>query len=419
MRGIHVIVPVDKENMITTILENLKVFYEKIVGKDKVLIIISVEDEYVETVIDAIKKVGVGTLYGTYQVYNLEFAARTTEPFIKRGAKRVSREEILSDIRDQAEFNRTYALSCILAAVLATLGLLTDNVIITIASMIIAPLIGPILGTSLGIVLNIDDLRRESIRSEIAGLLLAILTGFVFTMMLPYTNPTSEVLARAHPTYVDIIFAVVAGVAAAISIVSIAPVALVGVAIAASIIPPAVNIGIGFAFYLKGVEGACAIIYGSTILLVINVLAINSMSILFFWLVGIKPGESIRKELIAKRIARERLVGLIFAFLVVSAPIIYATISHYEEKRIENEIRMSIIAYMSKYHPDIEIVNLDIVYSKQANTAYIYLTIGVSSFNDSIISLASEIKQYVAEKFHIKAKVYLSINIISSYVHIQ
>lgn len=414
MRGIHIIIPAEKESIVTSVLKNLSVPFEKITSDGTVMLILTVADEHVETVIDSIRKVGVGTLYGTYQVYNIEFAARAAELPITLKTKRVSREEILSDIWSQAELNRNFVLASILASILATLGLLTDNIIITIASMIIAPYFGPILGTSLGIVLNIDELRQESLKSEFIGLGLSVLTGFGFAMVLPYTGPTHRILAISNPTYIDIIFAVVAGIAAAISVISVAPVALVGVAIAASIVPPAVNVGIGLSFALRGDPLAGSIIYGSALLLTINVLAINSMSIVFFWLVGIKPGESIRKELMAKKVAGQRLLAIVIAFLVVSAPITLATITHYQEKRIENEIKNSVTSYINTHYPGIEIIDITVIYVKTENMTYIYLTIGASKMDERIFNIASDIKLYITRTYHVQVKVYLTISITAS-----
>ena len=414
MRSIHVIIPAEKESIVTSVLENLNVPFEKIASDSTVMLILTVADEHVETVIDSIRKIGVGTLYGTYQVYNIEFAARAAELPITLKTKRVSREEILSDIWSQAELNRNFILASILASILATLGLLTDNIIITIASMIIAPYFGPILGTSLGIVLNIDELRRESLKSEFIGLGLSVLTGFGFAMVLPYTGPTHRILAISNPTYIDIIFAVVAGIAAAISVISVAPVALVGVAIAASIVPPAVNVGIGLSFALRGDPLAGSIIYGSALLLTINVLAINSMSIVFFWLVGIKPGESIRKELMAKKATRQKLLAIVIAFLVVSAPITFATITHYQEKRIENEIKNSVISYINTHYPGIEIIDITVIYVKTENMTYIYLTIGASKMDERTFNIASDIKSYITRTYHVQVKVYLTISITAS-----
>jgi len=414
MRSIHIIIPADRAKIVASILDNLKIQYEKIEGKHNILYIISTTEEVVEVIIDAIRKIGVGTLFGNYQVYNLEIAPKPSEIPEKIKAKRISREEMLYDISQQAELNRNYVLSSILAAVLATLGLLTDNIIITIASMIIAPFFGPILGTSLGVVLNIEDLRKESLKSEFIGLTLSIMTGFAISLVLPYSTLTSQILYLTNPTYISIIFAIVAGIAAAISVISVASMALVGVAIAASIVPPAVNIGIGLSFLIKNVEPAYSIIFGSLLILIINVLAINTMSIVFFWLIGIKPGESIRKELLAKKTVKRRLIVLIFIFLVSILPIIYTTAIHYEEKRVESLIRKDVLDYMSENYPRIEIIDLDVTFVSSLNKSYIYLTIGFVEINNTVFEIASNIQKFISSKYHVVTKVYLTIYIVSS-----
>ncbi|MCD6492069.1 MAG: TIGR00341 family protein [Candidatus Njordarchaeia archaeon] len=412
MRAIHIIIPKDKEKIVTTALGSLGIKHEKIEGSGNILLILTVAEEHVELVIDAIKKIGVGTIYGTYQIYNVESAPKPAKLGFK-ATKRASREEILSDFQEKAELTGNYVLSGISASVLATLGLLTDNIIITIASMIIAPYFGPMIGTSLGIVLNIDELRRESLKSEIIGLGLSVLTGFIFSMILPYTIPTSRMLAISNPTYIDIIFAIMAGLAAAISVVNVEATALVGVAIAASIVPPASNIGIGFAFLLKGVPSAYTLMFGSTILLAINVLAITTTSILFFWLTGIKPGESIRKELIAKKIAKQRLLALLISFFIVSIPILLLTLDHFEEKQIEREISDTIESFLSSNYPDLEIIDLNVVYTKAENMTYIYLTIGAHEINASLSNLAESLRILISNTYHIKTRIYLSVYLIA------
>ncbi len=413
MRSIHVIIPFDKSKLVEEVINSLKISYEKIEGKEKVLYIMSTPEEVVEIVIDALKKIGVGSLYGIYQVYNLEIASGVTEAPKKALSKRVSREEILYDIKAQAELNRNYLLSSILAAILATLGLLTDNIIITIASMIIAPFFGPILGTSLGIVLNIDDLRRESLKSEVIGLSLSILTGFLLSLSLPHTKPTSQILFLTHPTYVSIIFAVVAGVAAAISVVSVASMALVGVAIAASIVPPAVNIGIGVAFMIKNVEEATAIIFGSTLILVINVLAINTMSILFFWFSGVRPSESIRKEMLARKTVRRRFIALTIVFLLAVTPIAYMTAINFQETKVEDMIKKDIREYFKLKYPNIEILEIDVRYSLNTKIAYVYITIATQKINESLTNIATGLKNYLIQKYSINFKIYLDAKIVT------
>lgn len=64
MRAIHIIIPKDKEKIVTTALGSLGIKHEKIEGSGNILLILTVAEEHVELVIDAIKKIGVGTIYG-------------------------------------------------------------------------------------------------------------------------------------------------------------------------------------------------------------------------------------------------------------------------------------------------------------------------------------------------------------------
>ena len=414
MRSIHILVPKDRINFIDKVLTNLKIPYTTLSDKKTSLFILTVPDEKVEEVIDAIKKVGVGSLYGSYQVYAPEFATIYEEEKVTLRGKRAAREEILSDIKELAELNRNYILYSVFASVIAALGLLTDNLVMIIASMIIAPYIGPILGTSLGIVLNRDDLRRNGVKSEVVGILLAILTGFVFTSITPFSTPTGQIMIRAYPTYYDVIFAIAAGLAVALSVVSVASMVLVGVAIAASLVPPATNIGIGLSFALKGVPGAYDIIIGSSLLLLINILAITTMCIIFFWFEGITPGESIRKRIIAKKVVRNRLIVVFISFLVVSAPVIYATFTHYQQVTTENNIKSSVISFINAEYPSVEIIDISVTYFITQNLTKIQLNIGVVNMTQEIYDLPNRLAQNITETYHITTKVYLSISLSSS-----
>ena len=416
MRIIHIVVPRERAEIMQTILNKLGVRFSVISDEKNSLFLVTERDENVEIVIDEIKKLGVGDLYGSFQVYAPEYASGEVEVKVKRiPSKRASREEILADVQELARLDRNYILYSILAAMLATLGLLTNNLVIIIASMIIAPFIGPILGTSLGIVLNIDQLRRESMLSEFIGIGLSILTGFLFSMIMPHTVPTTQIMLRAHPTYVDVLFAVVAGFAVAISVVSVTSMALVGVAIAASILPPATNIGIGLTFLIKGSPYAYDIIFGSTLLLVINILAITTMSIVFFWFEGLTPGESIRKKLIARKVVKRRLIAVTFALIVALVPIIHSAVIHYKEEEFESKVRSSVISYISDNYPDVEIINLEVSYIESKNVTYIYLTIGVNNVSRSLNNMASDIAEYIENEYHVKTKVYVSISLTNGF----
>ena len=99
-----------------------------------------------------------------------------------------------------------------------------------------------------------------------------------------------QVAERTSPNFLSLFLALGSGLAGAISIMRGAGSALVGVAIAVALIPPAATSGLGIAFGLVGVAIAAAV------LVVVNLLAINLSALILFWLAGFKPLEAGRFE---------------------------------------------------------------------------------------------------------------------------
>ncbi len=408
LKSVQIIVPKDKSKLVVTVLNNLKLPYTKIEGEKEDIFILVLRDETVELLTQSVKKIGVGTVYGSIQLVPLEFAASSTIPEEKTRLPRASREEILADIMGKAQLNASYVTYTITSSIIAALGLLTNNIVMIIASMLIAPLIGPILGVSLGTTLGINDLQKESLKTETIGIILAIIIGVLVTAFTPYTTVTDQIAVRAHPMYTDILFAMVAGLAAALSIASVETMSLIGVAIAASILPPAINVGIGLAFYVKGVPGSETIVFGSVTLLTINILAINFMSLAFFWFTGITTTLSARK----KSVTRKSLIKssfLILMFLVMASyPIIISTNDHFIEVSVESKIRTAVVNYINRTMSNVRIRYIDVKYILDENKAEIYLELVVNQIKVNITELAMNIAEFVESSFGYKTIVYIS-----------
>jgi len=56
---------------------------------------------------------------------------------------RVSREELFADISDASRLNPIYFTMVLLSSVVAAIGILTNNLVVIIGAMMIAPLLGP------------------------------------------------------------------------------------------------------------------------------------------------------------------------------------------------------------------------------------------------------------------------------------
>lgn len=120
--------------------------------------------------------------------------------------------------------------------------------------MLISPLMGPIIAAIFGTVIKDRKLQVLGVLNEFIGLLVATVTGFLFGIIVCSIDEkyrigeglTSEMLSRCelHSLYVGIVTALFSGAAAAIGILGGNTGSLVGVAISASLLPPAVNSGL-------------------------------------------------------------------------------------------------------------------------------------------------------------------------------
>lgn len=139
-------------------------------------------------------------------------------------------------------------------SILASFGLVENSTIFLASSMLISPLMGPIIAAIFGTVIKEPSLRRQGMCNEIIGILLATFVGFLFGLVVCTTDKkygigeglTEEMLSRCdlHSLVVGIFTAIPSGAAAAIGILGGNIGSLVGVAISASLLPPAVNSGL-------------------------------------------------------------------------------------------------------------------------------------------------------------------------------
>lgn len=127
------------------------------------------------------------------------------------------------------------------------------------ASMLISPLMGPILAATFGTVIKDRKLQFWGLRNEIIGIFMCIFVGFVFGLITCALDDfgtqkglTSEMISRTnfHSVMVGIFIALPSGAAVAIAVLGDNFGSLVGVAISASLLPPACNTGLLWSFSL-------------------------------------------------------------------------------------------------------------------------------------------------------------------------
>lgn len=117
--------------------------------------------------------------------------------------------------------------------------------------MLISPLMGPILAATFGAVIKDHKLQYWGLMNEFIGIFMCIAVGFLFGLVtcgLDYSfgsnkEITNEMKMRTdlHSVIVGIFIALPSGAAVAIAVLGNNFGSLVGVAISASLLPPAVN----------------------------------------------------------------------------------------------------------------------------------------------------------------------------------
>ncbi len=173
------------------------------------------------------------------------------------------------------------------AAVIASMGVITDSTAVVIGAMLIAPLMTPLMGMAISLVMGWPRRLGQSALIAAAGILLAIAVGAVLGLVSPGvidTASNSQVIARSSPTILDLITALAAGAAGAygLSRPDVSD-SLPGVAIAISLVPPLSVVGIAYS------QGDWNAGNGSLLLFATNMLAILIMGGLTFIATGVTP----------------------------------------------------------------------------------------------------------------------------------
>ncbi|MCA9296159.1 MAG: TIGR00341 family protein, partial [Phycisphaerales bacterium] len=160
---------------------------------------------------------------------------------------RASTEEIQSIVEEGAQLTRSFAIMSMIAGMVATAGLLRDNLAVVIGAMVLAPLYKPIAAAGAGIVLG---QFRQAIRGGllVAGTLaLAAIAGAGVTWLTPAVKVTDAVSMRSGISAFDLIIALGAGIAMGYTLIKRDVSAMVGIVVAASLVPVASVCGIVFA----------------------------------------------------------------------------------------------------------------------------------------------------------------------------
>ena len=132
------------------------------------------------------------------------------------------REQLLFDGADASRKLSRFWTLLVLAAVIASAGVVADSTATVIGAMIVAPLMTPILGLVLSIVAADGRNALRSLALILAGAALVVIVGYLVAMLVPYdvvASNSSQVAGRIHPRLVDLAAALATGAVGSFALV--------------------------------------------------------------------------------------------------------------------------------------------------------------------------------------------------------
>ena len=206
-------------------------------------------------------------------------------------------DEIEGWVSDGARITRSFVVLSMLSGVLAAAGLLRGSVAVLVGAMVLAPLFQPIALAGVAIVL--DDARRafKAVIGLGVSLGLSLAAACLVTLLTPTPETTTLLELRAGISPFDLIIALAAGLAMAYIIIKRDSMSMVGIVVAASLMPVAAAIGITLAIWRLD------LVTGAVFTLVSNVAGILLGLIVGLWI------EQLRSTTEEKDEQRPRLLG--------------------------------------------------------------------------------------------------------------
>lgn len=412
VRLVQVTVPTGKRQAVLETLDSFDVDYmvSEETSNRAVAAVVSfpLPTEAVEDVLSALRDAGVDEQSTTvvldaqtivsrkFDALQDQYAEETTQDPAK-----IAREELVTTVEDLAPNLENYVVLSVISAVVATAGILLDSPAIVVGSMVIAPLIGPAMATSVGSVVADQDLFVEGVTRQAIGFAVAIAAAAVFAMFARTVNlvpPGIDLLAieqvsgRLSPDFLALAVALGAGVAGALSLSTGVSTALVGVMIAAALVPPTAVIGIGIAWAMPQA------VVGASVLVLVNVLSINLAALLVLWYEGYQPEEWF--QLSEARSATLKRVGVLaVAIAALSVFLGATTYAAYQTSTFEEQAQMTVEGTLAEYG-EAELLEVDFEYHQTMlyrDVDRVVVTVGVAEGITKPSDLAATLESRIAK----------------------
>jgi uncharacterized hydrophobic protein (TIGR00271 family) len=220
------------------------------------------------------------------------------------------RVEGLESVANGAALTLPYLAMNAAAALIAGFGLMENSPAVIIGAMLIAMLFGPIVGIAMALAEADLRLLGRALKAEVVGAICVLAVGLLIGISTRHLVIGSEIFDRTAPGLLDLLIALVGGLAGGFTFLSPSlSSVVVGVAIATALVPPLTTCGI-----LLGRGGLPEAAMGAFLLFLANFSAIAFGAMIVFLLAGYRPSatEKVRKVLVPRLVSVALLLGLAF-----------------------------------------------------------------------------------------------------------
>lgn len=181
-------------------------------------------------------------------------------------------EEVEQRTSESSRLTASFVVFMVIAALIATIGILQDSEILIVGAMVVGPEFGPIAGFSVALVERRIRLALASLLALAVGLPAAITAAWLLTLAMKATEIAPATFTEddhglavliSDPDELSALVAAFAGAAGVLSLTTAKSGALIGVLISVTTIPAAANIGLAVAYEdwssWRGSQGQLAI----------------------------------------------------------------------------------------------------------------------------------------------------------------
>lgn len=206
-----------------------------------------------------------------------------------------SKTEAVEILISHSTPRRDFFLMVTLSVAMATFGVLLDNVVILIGSMLIAPVLYPVLTVALGLVISDSSLVKRSLYTLGKSVAYALVISILISIFFPVEAVSSSGIISSISIVMYMGVAIVSGIAASFAMAK--PQlneAFPGVAVSVSLVPPLASIGIGVA------KLNMAVIQTGALIFIVNVLGIIFSSMVVFSLLNLYTKKEVAEEAVKK-----------------------------------------------------------------------------------------------------------------------